>query len=227
MATEQEEGTIVTEEIVDKVVAEAESGCREWEFTDARYTTRVPDTKDTNESNWEYSKAFNKALMAGLPTQTQMEKMLAERGIWGEAETARVDELREKIGNIEAILGKKKPTDKSKSVRKLVTELAEARADLIALNGTFNEYMSQTVESKADEAKQAYLISACTFKNDERVWKDMDSFLTDRDRELVATATYQYMTFSVGLASDYLEDLPEIKFLRAGLNDDGTQPEEE
>ena len=217
---EKEPEYVVDEVTASAVLSELKQGYREWEVGDDKFRTRFPDSKEVNDANWEYSRAFNRALMEDLPTQKQMDTLIRKREIWTNVDDDEMTQLREKVGSLEIILSKKNAKDTSKATHKLVEELTDLREKLIEKTGTYQEYMSQTVEAKADEAKTAYLIWACTEKSDgHRVWDSVSDFLADRNAGLVNSATYEYITFSSGLASNYLEDLTEVKFLRAGKSD--------
>jgi Fe2+ transport system protein B len=205
------------DEVTRNLFQEIKQGFRDWEFDGIKYRTRYPVSKEENDANWEFSKSFNRAMKEGLPTTSEMDKMLRERGLWSNADDEMIDSKREKIGQLEIILAKKDSKDSSKPTFKLASELSELRNEIVEKSGEYQRYMSQTVESKADEARTAYLVAVCTETVDgESVWESVDKFLTDKRAGLVNTATYHYITFTAGLAQDYIEQLTETKFIRAG-----------
>lgn len=221
-AVEPHDDAEMEDPVARRLLEEVKSGVREWELKDGtKYRTRYPNSKEMSDANWEYSRAFNKALVADLPTNSQMEELLKKRGIWTDADDKEVDNLRERVGSLELILSKKSLKDKSKATVKMVEELSAARAELIRKTTSYQEYMSQTVEAKAEEARTSFLISLATSNlDDSPVWNTVDEFMTDRRAELVNTATYEYVTFSAGLPSDYVNEFTEVKFLLAGIEDD-------
>jgi hypothetical protein len=42
----------------------------------------------------------------------------------------------------------------------------------------------------------------------------------ETNRELVNSASYEYMTFTNGLAENYLSELTEVKFIREGKDEE-------
>lgn len=219
--TKNDGGSVLDEDVASKLFEEIAQGYRSWEYGDAKYRTRFPNAAEDSEARIAYAKQFNKNLEEGLLTQKQMGKLLTSRGIWTDEDEVEVTKLREKISSVEAILAKKSIHDKSKTTRKLVEELAQARVDLFEKTSSFQDYMNQTVEQIAEERRTAYLISSCTTKEDgSHVWESVDKFMNETDSALVGTATYQYVTFTNGLAENYIEELTEVKFLRAGQEDE-------
>jgi hypothetical protein len=215
------EASALDEITANVLYQEVKQGFREWEFDGAKYKTRFPVAKEENDGNWEYSRAFNRALKEGLPTSSEMDKIIRERGIWSEKDEDEISASREKIGSLEVILSKKDVKDHSKATVAIANELSNIRQSVISKTSEYQGFMSQTVESKADEAKTAYLVSTCTESADgSRVWNTVDEFLVDKRAGIVNTATYQYITFTAGLAQDYIEQLSETKYLRAGKDVD-------
>lgn len=219
--TEREDMESVLDDAAARQLSqEIKQGFREWEFEDKVYRSRFPSSGEENEANWAYSRAFNKALKEGLPTQNEMLEILRERGLWNSEKEKELDDARKEIQKLESLLAKKDLKDTSKSTRKLVSKLLAKRAYVFALNAEYQEYMNQTVEAKADEARIAVLVSYCTeTKDGERVWESVDDYLADRNGELVGAATYQFLTMVSGIAANYLENLTEVKFLRAGKDE--------
>lgn len=227
MAEEKNDGgSILDDDTAAKLLQEINQGYREWEYEGKTYRTRFPNAAEDAKARTTYAKSFNQNLQEGLLTTKQMMKLLTSRGIWDEDDEKTVSELRDKIAKLEALLAKKEPKDRSKATRKMVEELAAARVELFEKTSSYQDYMNQTVESLADESKTAFLISTCTVKDDgSPVWNSVDVFLNSTESGLVGTATFQFVTFVNGLAENYIEELTEVKFLRAGLMEDGSKDE--
>lgn len=219
--TKNDGGSLIDEPVASQIVQELTQGYREWEHGGKKYRTRFPTAEEDGDARIAYARSFNKSLEEGLLTQKQMENLLKNRGIWTEEDEKKVSSLREKIGHLETLLAKKSPKDKSKATTKLAEELAGHRLELLDITGGYQEYMNQTVETLADERRTAYYIASCTTNADgSRVWDTVEEFLRSQDGQFVSLATFHYVTFSNGLAENYLDDLTEVKFLMAGVTED-------
>ena len=212
-----QDDSVLDDAATAKLIQEIKQGYREWEFEDVKYRSRFPVSQEDNDANWAYSKAFNRGLKEDLPTSSEMDKMLRSRGLWSDDDEKELQDWREEIERIEASVAKKELDDRSKPTVKLIERLMELRGSLMVKSGTYREYMNQTVEAKADEARLSLLVANCTETSDgKKVWDSPGDFMNDKRKGLVNTATYEYITFVSGMSENYLEDLTEVKFLRAG-----------
>jgi hypothetical protein len=219
--TKVQEESALDEGVTSIVFQELKQGYREWEIGETKYRTRFATPKEEAESRWEYSKAFNRGLVENLPTEREMLAFLEKRGLWTAESEKELASLRQKIDTIEAILAKKSPKDTSKSTRKLAEELLGLRLDVFEKSNERTSYLSQSVESLAEEARTAYLIALCTVNEDGTpVWATAADFMGETNRELVNSASYEYMTFTNGLAENYLSELTEVKFIREGKDEE-------
>jgi hypothetical protein len=217
---EEKDDGILTEDVATILFTEITQGYREWTLGDKKYRTRFATPKEDADARMEYATAFNSALAKNLPTQKQMLVMLKAKGIWTNEDEAELAAIREKMNQIELILSKKDPKDKSKTTRKMAEQLLQLRGDAIEKASQLNEFMGNTIESIADENKQAYYVSSCTENPDgSRVWATPEDFMNSRETNLVSSATYEYVTFINGLAENYVEMLPEVQFMRAGKDE--------
>lgn len=215
----QDEESILSEDVASVLFNEVSQGYRDWELKETKYRTRFPTPKEDASARIAYATAFNEALSKNLPTQKQMRKTLEEKGIWGDDEEREIVGIRDKIAQLETILSKKSPKDQSKTTRKLAGELLELRSKAIEASSQLTDFMANTIEALAEESKQAYYVSTCTELQDgTKVWETPEDFMNSRDSTLVNAATYQYITFTNGLAENYIEMLPEVQFMRAGVD---------
>jgi hypothetical protein len=220
-ATTHEGGSLLDEGTAAVILSEIKEGKRIWDLNGTKYITRFPTGKDDAAARFEYAKVFNKALEAGIPSQEQMAAKLKAAGIWGDKDNEELSKLREATGALEVILSKKSPKDTSKQTKKLAGELIQKRGELIEKSSELTGLMNQTIEAIAEEARVAFLISACTENGDGTpVWPDHNAFMSDKNGELVNTATYEFTTFSNGLSENYIDMLPEVKFLKDSAKDE-------
>lgn len=217
----KEDEGILSEDVAVVLFNELSQGYREWEVNGDKYRTRFPTPKEDASARMAYAAAFNEALDKDIPSQKQMMERLRVKGIWADEDDKEVSAIREKIGQLELILSKKDPHDKTKTTRKLAGELLEMRGKAIEKSSRLNEYMANTIEALAEEVKQAYYVSTCTENTDgTRVWPTPEDFMNSKDTGLVNSATYEYVTFTNGLAENYIEMLPEVQFLKSGKGEE-------
>lgn len=207
----EESGTIeeVTEERAEKALQEVIEGARYFEAPGlGRLKIRFPTNAEKRKADLEYAKTFSDLLDSGIKTNREMEKLLRERKIWTEEDDKAIEEKDREIQGHLLLLSKTKTKSKREEIRK---KIAQLREELFALHQEKQAFLTNTVESKAEEARFAYLIHACTYNadTDERVWKTVEDFNNEENQEGVVQVIYQFMTFLRGLPADFLEYLPE------------------
>jgi hypothetical protein len=206
---------ILDEDIATILLNEITQGYRDWAMGEDTYRTRFPTPKEDADARLAYATAFNDAMERGIPTIKQLERRLKEHGIWRTEDEEELKVIRDKMTQIEIILSKKDPKDKSKTTRKLAEELLEMRSQALEKSSQLNEFLNNTIEALAEEVKQAYYVSTCTERRDgSKVWNTPEEYMNSRDASLVNAAAYEYITFTNGLAENYLEMLPEVKFMK-------------
>jgi len=197
-----------------KVFDEVKSGKRIVEIEGhGEVELRFPTGEDTRVADWKYSKTYMDAINEGLPLQEEVLKMLKNKSIWTEEQEEEVTKLREKIGSLEVILGKRDEEDKSKATKKIATELLNKRNELYALQGKKQSYLLHAVETKAEEVKTQYLLCRCAFKDGKRLWEKTEELDNENRYDLVARVSIEFSTFQLGLTSDFFENLPESKYI--------------
>lgn len=163
-----------------------------------KFTVRTPTTKEIEDSDVEYSKAFFKALKNGLPTRMVLSNVLVSTGAWTEDNDKEIEELDRQaslLATKTGLKGKEKEAVDSK-----ISELDEKASNLRRIR---NSYFSHCAESVASDAQRDYLVSCVTQYADsgERVWKDYESFINEQDGNILFRATYEYLMFSNGVPS--------------------------
>jgi len=176
------------------------------------YYIKSPTTEDIRGADWTYSKMYTKSLTEGITTSAEMIDILRMRGVIGPEYDQRAKELAtnlnkavEELENIE---------DESKK-REMAIKVAEARDDYFRWNQRFRGPMNHTCEQIADDSRLEYLTSCmvCT-ENNERIWKDYNSYLTEKNNNLALRARVEVMLYLQGIDSDFMEKTPEARAIR-------------
>lgn len=180
------------------------------------FELRFPTADDNRKADWYYSKVWNQAFSDGLPTLDELLESLEKRGVWGEKQEEEVTQLNNDITQLETILAKRDKKDRSKATIKIAKELVNKRNKLYLLQLKKQQYLSHCVESKAEEARKAYLISRCVFKDGKLFWNSLDEYENDKRFDLLTKIQIEFLTFQAGISSDFLEKLPESEFIDTG-----------
>ena len=171
-------------------------------------TTRMPTNAELQESEDEYSVAFNKAIMKGImPEATLMDSFL-KNGVWSEQKDNEIEEQRLKVVELE----EKLEAEKNQSEKQIIAKsLSEEREKLYQKRQQRTQLLSHSAESKAEDAQRNYIVSKVTAlaSSGVPVWSTYEDFKNEVDGSLVFRATYEYLTLANGLPSDFVEQLPE------------------
>lgn len=165
---------------------------------------RFPKVEENRLADWEYSKVFNQAVLDGIPTNKEMQRLIEERQLWTEQDEKKIQDLKEEISKQIVVLSKM--GEGTKNFEKTQAKIDELRAELFQLQHEKQKYFNNTAESKADEAKLSFLIHKCTefAETGKPVWATYADFKNEEDQETVNIVVYQFMTFINGLPADFL-----------------------
>lgn len=202
----------ITEEKAQEVFDEIIEGSRIFEAQGFGHVKiRFPTNAEKRRADIEYSKAFSELLDTGIKTNKEMEKILRDRGIWGDEEERLVSETELEINKNLLLLKKAKTKKRKEELRKTLSDL---RQKLFDLQQQKQSFFQQTVESKAEEARFGYFLYCCTSnaETNKPLWKTFEEFQEEENQAGVLDITYQFMTFVRGLPADFLEHLPEDAF---------------
>lgn len=176
------------------------------------YYIKPPTTEDIRGADWQYSKMYTKSLTEGITTSAEMIDILKMRGVIGPEYDQRAREL---ANELNAAVRALEDAEDMEAKRENAVKVAEARDDLFRWNQRFRSPMNHTCEQIADDARLEYL-TACMVCNDnsERVWKDYNSYLSEKSNELALRARVEVMLYLQGIDSDFMEKTPEAVAIR-------------
>ena len=192
-------------------------GAREFELVDedgksTKYFIVMPTAEEARQGQWEYTKAYNRALVEGVFTSNEMMDILRKRNIIGDAYDVHLEELRlgiqEKVVELE--LAETKEEKRAKAM-----EVASLRDELFQWNNRFAGPMNNTAEQLATEARTDYFTSVLTRdENGDKVWASEKDFLSENNQVLSIKAKVEVMLWLEGLDADMIENTPEQVVLR-------------
>lgn len=176
---------------------------------------RKPNVRIDSECAHAYSKKFSKLFSDGeLKTNKEIEDMLEERGIWGKKEKDRIQKLQDDmrdlaiaICNVRDDKKKKNATDK---FRDSWIKCREEVKDLIRQKQT---YLSNTVESRADDEKIKLKLSLCVkYEDGTPVWGSIEEIEEESDIMNMNKILSDAMMFWAGLNTEIIDSLPDQVF---------------
>jgi hypothetical protein len=190
---------------------------RSFEFThddgkEVTYFLGMPTSEQIRKADWHYSKMYNKALIEGVATESEMADILKKRGIIGEEYDKKKVELQvalvEKLTLMDVAEG-------TLEKGQLALEARVAREALFQWNQRATGPMSNSCEQMATDAKTEYLTSAILQTEDGTlVWSEYDSFVAEASQRLAIKSRYEVMLWLEGLEQNFLENSPEDVVMR-------------
>ena len=177
-----------------------------------KYYIGMPSSEQIRKADWHYSKVYNKALVEGIATQSEMMTILRERNIYGEDYERRLEELQIAVAKtIKSMDDEKDELEKAK----LALEVKQLRDELYRWNQKITGPLSNTCEQMADDAKTEYLTSCVVQKEDGTlVWETHEDFVSEENQRLVVKSRFEVLLWMQGLESDFLENTPENTVLK-------------
>ena len=192
-------------------------GRRKFEFSPSGsdekivYYLAMPSSDVIQQADWEYAKVYNKALVEGIFTQSEMRDLLLKRNIIGPQYDSDGQRLNEEITALLVRLELEKDDDNR---RILATEVAKKRNEVFSWNQRLNGPMASTCEQIAEDAKVEYLTIGIVQNEDgSRVWETLEEYKNEKNFEFKVQVKLEVMLWMEGLDSDVLKNIPEQKVL--------------
>lgn len=175
---------------------------------------KFPTIEVDSEASKVYSKTMSELLMSDqqVATKVEMERKLAQRGIWGKEQEDEVEAIDDRIIDLmregqEMHSKGKVDTSRLEAIKKEYLELKSKKNSMITKRENF---MSSTVEGMADVSALEYKLSVCCEDMEgKRLWKTYDEFRKEHNRIAVVELLQKAMIFWSGLPQGVLDMLPK------------------
>jgi len=143
-------------------------------------------------------------------TESEMMKILEERGIWNRAEDKELDRINDRLSTVSTrIIGlldlelTDEVKEKLDALRKERDELTEKRDDALRKK---QKYLSSTIESASQRELIKKKIQLCVkYPDGSKVWNSLEELNSEEDKTLVYDLIYKCMIFWAGISSRFLE----------------------
>jgi hypothetical protein len=186
-----------------------------------------------SKGDFIYREYFSKSVRTGIMTNAEANKLLKERGLWGEEQEATLIGLRVKLNQLEGdLFGQNKESGIA-----TYKEIKKLRDDLEELSAIKSSVADNTAESVAAEMRTQFFASECVVYNDsgKRVFKDLTDFLTRMDEPLALDSYRQALIsnfehlLGIKMPTEVDSTLPEDRWLNemAKQESDAKPPVEE
>ncbi len=176
-----------------------------------------PNTKEEGIASDSYAKAFTSALInePDILTRKQMLKVLNERGVWGDKEESKVEDLRDEMRAIELTVAKmrKRGNFNDSVMARHRDTWKQKRLELNTLLSEKNSYLTHTTEGRAEEAEVRTRLSLCVkYPDGRRVWESPQDIDNETDRGALVRLINASILFWAGLTQEIIDELP-VKML--------------
>jgi len=200
----------------DKVEVAEEALKRSFEYTvegeTLEFFLQVPNSEQIRKAEWHYSKVYNKALIEGVATTSEMIDILTKRGLYGPDYEKKLQDLQVDIALKIAAMHN---AEEDGAREELAREVQGLRDELYRWNQRITGPLSNSCEQMADDAKTEYLTSISVRDGDGNlVWGTYDDFIAERNQGLALKARFEVLLWLQGLETDFLDKTPENKVLR-------------
>ena len=169
---------------------------------------RFPKVEENRRAEWEFSKILNEAILDGIPTNREMEKMLRDRKIWTEEDDNKIINFDKQI---EAQIAMLEKMTEDKAIEQVQTTINRLRNEQMILQSERQRFFQQTAESKAEEAKLSFLVYKCAMNADteEPVWKTYEDFKNEEDQITANQIALTFLSLIHGLDINFSAESQE------------------
>jgi len=164
------------------------------------------------------AKVWNKCIIEGVLTKKELQKVLKERGIYGDDKIKEEEEIIRQIQDCEKklYLGDGSKKMKLSDGKKIALQMKRLRASLRDLISEKIALEENTAENIADNARFDYLVALCTFKEDgSRAFSGIDDYNQQSSDTFAFKAAATLAEMMYQLDTNMENSLPENKWLRS------------
>lgn len=163
-----------------------------------------------------YTKVYNRLLKdPDLMTRRQVEKLINEKGIWGDSQQKQIENLTNDMRDIELNVAqmRKKGNFNKATMNRFRNEWKNKRTQVNDLIREKTNILSNSVEGRAEEEEIRVKLSLCVKYPDESlVWSSLEELNNETDRFALAKIVNEAMLFWSGLTQEIIDELP-VKLL--------------
>lgn len=170
-----------------------------------------PNKKILNQARLVYNKTFNEAVIQGSCFAEKMNVHLKEQGLWDDKKDAKYKETVNKINSLVNTL--EEGGISLKKGKEIALEIRKARDELQDMIMSTQKFKDNCAEGVATDAQFDYLVSACSYRDNNLIWPTVDDYYADSEKEWAEQVAAELANIIYGLDPNFEQNLPENKFL--------------
>lgn len=172
----------------------------------------MPSSEQIRKAEWHYSKVYNKALVEGVATTSEMMDILTKRGLYGPDYETRLQELNVDMALKIATMHNATEDGPREAA---AHEVQLLRDELYRWNQRITGPLSNSCEQMAEDAKTEYLTSVVVQDDTEtNVWSSYEDFVVEKNQGFALKSRFEVLLWLQGLDADFLDKTPENTVLR-------------
>jgi hypothetical protein len=163
----------------------------------------------------EFHIAYTELMQKGIMPKATLEKMMLNKGIWGEEEDERLDELQKQLAKLHVELESAETHEKGLGI---ANEMGLLRAECLNLVEVKAAVLSNSCESLADNIRRDAFLAYATVYADtgKTVFRDYNDFLSraQANEQVVMDVREHMLATTSQVFTDSLTGLPEISYVK-------------
>jgi hypothetical protein len=172
-----------------------------------------PNHRVSQQAQLVYNREFRNATQSGLMVRQAIERVLREQNLWDDEKEAKFKQInRDLWANEKKLAQGGIPLSVA---RDIAIQMREQRNELRQMTAERNELDEHTAEAYAERARFNYLMATLVVYSDtgKPYFRDVDDYLSRENDPVIFPASQQLGNLLYGLEDDYLQKLPENRFL--------------
>jgi formylmethanofuran dehydrogenase subunit E len=161
-----------------------------------------------------YNRTFSRLVSdPEYKTKKELQKIMEDRGLWGEKQEGQVEDIQDRMKDIQFTVIKlkqfKKLEERKKEVMQYRKEWFQQRDKLINLLTERDSFLQHSVEGQSEQEMLKYKLVQCTkFADGTKVWETTDAFNEEKEIGVVSTLLNDSILFWSGLSPELITALP-------------------
>ena len=181
---------------------------------DIRIKFKQPGNNIRLRANFVYDQAYEKAILEGMLSTEDLEKLLKDRGLFTEEEEDKLSRLESKLKGQEVLLAKtivvKARQDRLKKI------ISDLKNEIHVLKAKKVSKLMMSADAKAEEERTLFLCWACTYNNDtdKLYWEIYKDLLKENNLELKDKLLSGFLKFYRGLNTTLIRHIARSNLWR-------------
>ena len=185
-----------------------------FEVDGKEYAVVKPNGKQIRESRKIYNKVFTAAVREGAYLRSNVRKLAEQHGVWDKDQENKLAAINAEINKYVDILNR--GGIELKDARAYAIKINSLRTEVLGILNAISDLDQLTAEGQAQDEARNYLVSQCIVNKDtlKPYCPTVEDLYAKEDDPVVLNGIAKYISMENKTSIDFLESLPEIKFLK-------------